>query len=89
VAEVTMKLPIGLTYPDPQKELECEGATVAEALADVIAKEPRLKERMYNDDGKMIVGVFVNQQNVRMLQGMETALNDGDKLRIMPPIAGG
>ena len=84
-----MRLPVGLVYPDGQKEVECEGATVAEALEDVLQREPRLRPRVYKEDGKLFVGVFLNQQNVRMLQGMETALSDGDELRIMPPISGG
>jgi MoaD family protein len=84
-----MRLPVGLVYPDGQKEVECEGATVGEALEDVLQREPRLRPRVYKEDGKLFVGVFLNQQNVRMLQGMETALSDGDELRIMPPISGG
>jgi molybdopterin synthase sulfur carrier subunit len=89
MATVRMKLPLGLTYPEGQKEVECHGDTVAEAIADVIAREPRLQSRIYKEDGKLFVGIFLNQQNVRMLQGMETELSDGDELRIMPPIAGG
>jgi molybdopterin converting factor small subunit len=89
MATVRMKLPVGLTYPEGQKEVECHGATVAEALEDVLQKEPRLRSRVYKDDGKLFVGVFLNNQNTRMLQGMDTPLSDGDELRIMPPIAGG
>lgn len=89
MARVHMRLPVGLVYPDGQKEVECEGATVAEALEDVLQREPRLRPRVYREDGKLFVGVFLNQQNVRMLQGMETVLSDGDELRIMPPISGG
>jgi molybdopterin converting factor small subunit len=84
-----MRLPVGLVYPEGQREVECEGATVAEALEDVLQREPRLRPRVYKEDGKLFVGIFLNQQNVRMLQGMETVLSDGDELRIMPPIAGG
>ena len=89
MAKVRMRLPVGLVYPDGQKEVECEGATVGEALEDVLQREPRLRPRVYREDGKLFVGIFLNQQNVRMLQGMETALSDGDELRIMPPISGG
>jgi len=83
-----MRLPLGLTYPEGQKEIACEGATVGEALADVLRREPRLEPRVYKD-GKLFVGIFLNMQNVRMLQGMDTPISDGDELRLMPPIAGG
>jgi len=84
-----MRLPLGLTYPDGQKDVECEGVTVAEAVEDVLEREPRLRARMFKEDGKLFVGIFVNNQNIRMFQGMDTPLKDGDELRIMPPIAGG
>jgi molybdopterin converting factor small subunit len=84
-----MKLPLGLTYPEEQKEMECEGVTVAQALEDVIRREPRLKPRIYREDGRLFVGVFLNNRNVSALQGLDTPLADGDELRLMPPIAGG
>ena len=89
MAKVRRKLPLGLTYPDGQKEVECEGTTVGEALEDVLRLEPRLRQRMFKEDGRLFVGVFLNNQNTRMLQGMDTPLSDGDTLRIIPPISGG
>ena len=88
MAKARLKLPIGLTYPEGQKELECEGATVGEALDDLIRIEPRLGPRIFRD-GRMWVGVFVNGKNIRALQGLDTPLNEGDKMNIVPPIAGG
>lgn len=69
--------------------MECEGRTVAEALADCVAKEPRLRARIFREDGTVWVGVFVNGRNVRQGGGLETGLNDGDEIRLLPPIAGG
>jgi MoaD family protein len=89
VANVTMKLPVGLTYPDGQKEAECQGATVGEALASVVQTEPRLKSRIFREDGGVWVGIFINGRNIRQLQGMDTPLTDGDKLMLVPPISGG
>jgi molybdopterin converting factor small subunit len=88
VAKVRVKLPLGVTYPDPQKELECEGLTVEEALTAAIAAEPRLEPRIYKD-GRLFVGVFVNERNIANLGGLAAPLSDGDVIRVLPPIAGG
>jgi molybdopterin synthase sulfur carrier subunit len=69
--------------------MECDGATVAEALADCVAKEPRLHDRIFRPDGSIWVGVFLNGKNVRQAGGLESPLSDGDEIRILPPIAGG
>jgi len=88
VAKVRVKLPLGVTYPDPQKELEVEGDTVLDVVKAAIAAEPRLEPRIYKD-GNLFVGIFVNDRNMRSLGGLEGAVDDGDVIRIMPPIAGG
>ncbi len=88
MAKVRVKLPLGVTYPDPQKELECEGGTVEEALTAAIAAEPRLEPRIYKD-GRLYVGVFVNDRNIAHLGGLTAPLSDGDVIRVLPPIAGG
>ena len=89
MAQARVKLPAGLVGVDGPKELACEGRTVGEALADCIAKEPRLRPRIFREDGGVWVGIFLNGRNIRQADGMETLLADGDELRLMPPIAGG
>ena len=88
MAKVRVKLPLGVTHPDPQKELECEGATVEAALQAAIDAEPRLQTRLYRD-GKLCVGVFVNNRNIAALGGLAAPLSDDDVIRVLPPIAGG
>ena len=69
--------------------MECEGTDVREALADCVAREPRLKTRIFREDGSIWVGVFLNGRNIRQAGGLDSLLSDGDQIRLLPPIAGG
>jgi MoaD family protein len=84
-----MKLPVGLVEGANPAGVECEGRTVAEALADCVARDPRLKSRIFRADGGVWVGVFVNGRNIRQREGLDTPLADGDEIRLLPPIGGG
>jgi molybdopterin converting factor small subunit len=89
MASVAVKLPVGMTTAAGEREFACTAATVGEALEQAIAVEPRLRPRVYRDDGRMWAGVFLNARNINALQGLDTPVNDGDKLAIVPPISGG
>jgi molybdopterin synthase sulfur carrier subunit len=89
VAKAVIKLPVGVVGPEGPTRMECEGSTVAEALADCVARQPCLKSRIFRDDGTVWVGVFVNGRNARQAGGLTIPLSDGDEIRLLPPIAGG
>jgi MoaD family protein len=89
VAKALIRLPVGIAGADGPARMECEGATVADALLDCVSREPRLKQRIFREDGTVWAGVFVNGRNVRQGGGLATHLNDGDEIRLLPPIAGG
>ncbi len=89
MARASIRLPVGLSGTAGRTRMECEGDTVAEALEDCVAKDPRLRDRVYRADGSVWVGVFLNGKNVRQIGGLGLPLNDGDEIRILPPIAGG
>lgn len=89
MAKALMRLPVGLAEGSGSAGLECEGRTVAEALADCIARDPRLESRIFRADDGIWVGVFVNGRNVRQGQGLDTPLAKGDEIRLLPPIGGG
>lgn len=80
---------MGLTGSGAPARMECEGSTVAEVLADCVAKEPRLRARIFREDGSVWTGVFVNGRNVRQGGGLSSPVEDGDEIRLLPPIAGG
>lgn len=89
MARAVIKLPPGLSGAEGPAVMECEGGDVGEALADCVRREPRLRSRIFRDDGSVWVGVFVNGRNVRQGEGLATRLRDGDEIRLLPPIGGG
>jgi len=89
MAKVFVKLPVGMTTEDGRRDVECDAATVGEALDLAIAVEPRLRPRIYREDGRMWAGVFLNGRNINARDGVKTPLEDGDKMNVVPPISGG
>lgn len=72
-------------------EVSADGKTVAEALEDLEKNYPGLKERICEPDGNLrrFVNLYLNDEDIRFLNNLETELSDGDELSIIPAIAGG
>ncbi|MGH7481425.1 MAG: ubiquitin-like small modifier protein 1, partial [Longimicrobiales bacterium] len=66
-------------------------ATVADALDALITRHPKLRLHLFHEDGRLrpFVNLYVNEQDVRALDGTATRLEAGDALTIVPSIAGG
>ena len=89
---VTVRVPTPLQrLTNGQGEVACEGATVKALLDDLERRYPGIKERICDESGKLrrFVNVFVNEEDIRFLQGDQTAIKDGDEVSIIPAIAGG
>lgn len=73
------------------KAVEGEGDTVGALLADLNAKYPGFKERISGDDGELhrFVNVYVNDEDIRYLDALDTPLSDSDVVSILPALAGG
>jgi sulfur-carrier protein len=71
-------------------EVEAAGATVKAVLDDLGRQFPGLTERMF-DKGqlKRFVNVYLNDEDIRFLDNLNTAVKDGDQLAIIPAVAGG
>jgi molybdopterin converting factor small subunit len=84
-----IRLPVGMTTADGRKEVECEGATVREVIDQAMVVEPRMRPRIFREDGRMFAGVFLNGRNINALGGMDTPVAEGDRLMVVPPMSGG
>ncbi len=73
------------------KAVQGEGDTVGALLADLNAKYPGFKEQISGDDGELhrFVNVYVNDEDIRYLNALETPLSDSDVVSILPALAGG
>ncbi|MBI4635122.1 MAG: MoaD/ThiS family protein [Candidatus Rokubacteria bacterium] len=72
-------------------EVHATGATVGDLVEDLESQFPGLRERLIDDGGELrrFINVYVNQEDIRFLQGKKTSLKDGDEVSIVPAIAGG
>jgi len=71
--------------------VKVEGSTLAEVLAGLDAAHPGFNERLFDEDGKLrkFVNLFVADDDVRYLDGLNTPVPDGETVSIMPAVAGG
>ena len=78
-------------YTGGKAEMPVSGGTVAHALNSLSVAHPQLKRHLYTEHGELrsYVNVFVNEDDVRTLRGLETSIRDDDTLMIVPSIAGG
>jgi molybdopterin synthase sulfur carrier subunit len=89
---LTVRIPTQLrTLTGGAGEVEVEGATVGEALKALDAAHPGMAERLFDDSGglRRFVNVFLADEDVRFLEGLDTPVADGQTLSIVPAVAGG
>jgi MoaD family protein len=89
---VTVKLPAQLRdAAGGAASAEVDGATVGEALSALYAQHGELRNRMADDDGSLrrFVNVYLAGEDIRFLDGLETAVPDGAELTVLPAVAGG
>ena len=74
-----------------QKELTASGSSVAEILRSVAESHPETESQLFAPDGGLnrYVNVYLNDEDVRVLDGLQTAVGDKDTLVILPAMAGG
>ena len=78
-------------YTQGQKQIMVEGRTVAEALQSLARQFPDIEPHLFDETGALrsYVNVFLNDEDVRTLQGSATPIGEEDRIMILPSIAGG
>jgi molybdopterin converting factor small subunit len=74
-----------------EREVSAEGATVGEVLASLAETHPETRGQLFGDGGDLnrYVNVYLNDEDVRVLDGLETIVGERDTLVILPAMAGG
>jgi molybdopterin converting factor small subunit len=78
-------------FTNNQASLSCDGGNIIELLDSLESSFPGIKARLCDDQGELrrFVNFYVNSEDIRFLDGKNTALKDGDEVSIVPAVAGG
>lgn len=78
-------------FTNDQPTIECSGTNVAELIDQLESSCPGIKARLCDESGKprRFLNFYVNDEDIRFLEGTDTVLTDGDKVSIVPAVAGG
>ncbi len=90
---VKVRIPAPLrTFSNGQEVIDASGATLAEIITDLKAKAPGIETRLFKGaTGQLnrFVNIYVNQEDIRFLQNLDTPVKAGDEISIVAAIAGG
>ncbi len=78
-------------YTDGAKAVSAEGGTVRELIDDLDRRHPGIGGQLLTEDGSLhrFVNVYVNDEDVRFTGGLDTSVDDGDQVVVLPAVAGG
>lgn len=87
----TVRIPTPLrSHTDGKDSVDAEGATIKDVLDNLDAQHPGIKAKLVDDKGvRRFVNIFVGDEDIRFMDGIDTAVKDGDEISIIPAIAGG
>jgi sulfur-carrier protein len=74
-----------------EKEVEASGENVGEILRSLASQHPTTESQLFSEDGALnrYVNVYLNDEDVRVLEGLDTSVAEGDTIVILPAMAGG
>jgi sulfur-carrier protein len=73
------------------KQVEASGGNVGDVLRSLASQHPATESQLFSEDGELnrYVNVYLNDEDVRVLQGLDTSVSDSDTIVILPAMAGG
>jgi molybdopterin synthase sulfur carrier subunit len=78
------------TYTDGAKQVEGTGSTLDELISDLDKRHAGLRDRLVDGGAlRRLVNVYLNDEDVRFLSGLDTPVKDGDTVTVLPAVAGG
>ena len=89
---VTIDIPTAFRrFTDGAPKVDSRATTVAEALNDLTSRFPALARHIRDDEGQIrqFLNIYLNEEDIRFLGGESCALRDGDRVMLVPSIAGG
>ena len=89
---IDLRIPTPLRgYTDRHSTVRLSGSTVDEAMTDLVTQHPDLQLHLFDEDGKLrsYINLYLNAEDIRQLEGAQTPLAPGDKLSLIPAVAGG
>jgi sulfur-carrier protein len=87
-----LRIPTPLrTYANGQTDVTLPGNTVGELMNNLVVQYPSLRPHLFSSEAQLrpFVNLFLNEDNIKDLQGMDTPLKESDRLMLIPSIAGG
>jgi len=89
---ITVRIPTPLRrVTDGQDKVDVEGSTIKEIIDSLDGQFPAIKERLCDEQGQLrnFVNIYVNGEDLRFLDGIDSAVKEGDEISIVPAVAGG
>jgi sulfur-carrier protein len=89
---VTIEIPTAFRrFTDGAPKVDCSATTIAEALADLTSRFPALSRHVRDESGQIrqFLNIYLNEEDIRFLGGESCSLKEGDRVLLVPSIAGG
>ena len=78
-------------FVNQQEVINTQASTISEAMQDLATNFPKIQQHLYDKDGNLrkFINIYVNDSDIRDLDGINSALSDNDEISLVPAIAGG